>query len=130
MFILTVKKTIIDTQTTSWRFEVKTTNFEILNDKKFSNYLINEKEIYVIFCVNVTLAKDKETFLFEFSTQLNEYQKLFNKEKTNNLSEQDKKDHVIKLIKKIILYIFLQFISDKVSEASTILKKYFNKKLN
>ena len=87
--------------------------------------------MYVIFCVDVTLAKDKETSLFEFSSQLNEYQKLFDKEKTNILFEQDREDHVIDLIKKkIILYVFLQLISNEVSEASTILERCFSKRLN
>ena len=56
--------------------------------------------MYVILCVDVTLAKDEEISLFEFSSQLNEYQKLFDKEKTNILLEQDKENHVIDLIKK------------------------------
>ena len=56
--------------------------------------------MYVIFCVNVTLAKDKKTLLFKFSSQLNEYQKLFDKKKTNILFEQDRENHVIDLIKK------------------------------
>ena len=56
--------------------------------------------MYVILCADVTLAKDKKTSLFEFSSQLNEYQELFDKEKTSILSEQDREDHVIDLIKK------------------------------
>ena len=72
-FILTAKKIIVDAQTTSWHFKIKTINSKILNDKKFSNCLINKEEIYVILCANVTLAKDKEISLFEFFSQLNEY---------------------------------------------------------
>ena len=56
--------------------------------------------MYVILCVDVTLAKDEETLLFEFFSQLNEYQELFDKEKTNILFEQKREDHVINLIKK------------------------------
>ena len=69
-----------------------------MNDKKFSNCLIDKKKMYVILCADVTLARDEETSLSEFSSQLNEYQKLFDKEKTSILFEQNKEDHTIDLI--------------------------------
>ena len=98
--MLTAKRIVVDAQTTNWRFKIKTNNFEILNDKKFSNCLIDKEKMYVILCADVTLAKDKETSLSKFSSQLNEYQELFDKKKTNILFEQDREDHVIDLIKK------------------------------
>ena len=95
MFMLTAKRIVVDAQTTSWRFKIKANNFEILNDKKFSNCLIDKEEMYVILCADVTLAKDKKTSLFEFFSQLNEYQKLFDKKKTSILFKQDKENQVI-----------------------------------
>ena len=95
-----------------------------MKDKKFSNCLIDKKEIYVILCVDATLAKNKETSLSEFSSQLNEYQKLFDKEKTNILFEQDREDHVIDLIekKKSLFMFFYNLSQTKLAKLRRYLK--------
>ena len=83
--MLIVKSIFVNVEVTKWRFKIKFNNSKILNDENFAKNLINKKKIYIIVIVDVELTSDKNVLIFYFSSQLNKYEKLFNKKKTNIL---------------------------------------------
>ena len=57
----------------------------MLNNENFAKNLINKKKIYIIVVINVKSTNNKNISIFHFSSQLNKYEKLFNKKKANIL---------------------------------------------
>ena len=131
MSMLTNQNIIIHSTTSSWRFKINIKKFEIFEFKEFVKDLKKQINIYalVVVDVNMTTMKFKS---FEISKNYLYLKKLFDNEKTKVLSEQSQKNHVIDLIKKykIVIYIAIKFVSKEVSKTSTLFEQCFKQKLN
>ena len=129
MSMLSQQEITMNSKTQNWRFKIRINNFEIFESKVFDETLTNQNQVFVLICADVTQTQfDKSER--KISNQLRKFENQFDNDKIDILSKQKKSRYKFNKKQKIIIHVFVQFVTKKINEISTLHRKCFNQKLN
>ena len=90
---------LVDPQTASWRFQIRTSKLSLEAPKQFARNLESQKEVYALICAAVDTRETEESRnLNKLPDELADYADQYDDQKAGILPEQGRGDHAIDLV--------------------------------
>ena len=123
---------ILNSTTTSWRFNVNNFKLTIEKSKNFAKSFQKKSILFVLICANVDESTQNNIQILKVSKQVKNFKSTFDDKMTEILIDDKNAHHAIDLIKNkkssfMLLYNLFQKKTDKIA---TLYWKCFNKKMN